>query len=87
MAGDKKNTKRKASIKKETFQQLNSQLTGTLVWLKELLGDKKFESRIKKASKLLSSGIKSKASKKVKSGKKNVAKENPESGQQAPEQL
>ncbi|MEP7141937.1 MAG: hypothetical protein ABI707_03650 [Ferruginibacter sp.] len=47
-------------ISKETiFKEIVLQLTQALPALKESLGEKKFEKRIKKAAKLLSEGIKS----------------------------
>lgn len=73
MSSKKKDTKI-LSLKKETYQQLNTQLVSSLGWLKELVGEKKFEARIKKAAKLLSDGIKEKTPKKVKSEKKKVSK-------------
>jgi hypothetical protein len=66
------------SGKKELRQQLISQLTKSLPGLKEILGDKKFETRIKKAAKLLSEGIKDKSSKKLKQEKKKIAKKKAE---------
>ncbi|MEP7373158.1 MAG: hypothetical protein ABI675_07170 [Chitinophagaceae bacterium] len=70
----KKNEIKYISRKKEIRQQLISQLATSLPGLKEILGDKKFESRIKKAAKLLSEGIKQKPSKKIKHEKKKVTK-------------
>jgi len=58
------------SLKKETYRQLNSQLTVSLSWLKELLGEKKFDSRVKKAARLLSDGIKEKVKTKEKKANK-----------------
>lgn len=72
MSSKKKGTKT-LSLKKETYQQLNTQLVSSLGWLKELVGEKKFENRIKKAAKLLSDGIKEKTPKKVKPEKKKVS--------------
>jgi hypothetical protein len=77
MSSKKKDTKT-LSLKKETYQQLNTQLVSSLGWLKELVGEKKFENRIQKAAKLLSNGIKEKTSKKVKPEKKKVSKEKTE---------
>ena len=62
------------SLKKEIYQQLTGQLSTSLPSIKELLGEKKFESRVKKAAKLLSAGIKDKAAKKSKEVKKKAAK-------------
>ena len=70
MAKSKKKYAKIISPKKEIQQELVTQLTISLPGLKEILGDKKFASRIKKASKLLSEGIQEKISKKIKPGKK-----------------
>ena len=70
MAKSKKKYAKIISRKKEIQQELVTQLTISLPGLKEILGDKKFASRIKKASKLLSEGIQEKISKKIKPGKK-----------------
>lgn len=77
MSSKKKDTKT-LSLKKETYQQLNTQLVSSLGWLKELVGEKKFDNRIKKAAKLLSDGIKEKTPKKVKPEKKKVSKKKTE---------
>ena len=77
MSSKKKDTKT-LSLKKETYHQLNTQLVSSLGWLKELVGEKKFENRIKKAAKLLSDGIKEKTPKKVKPEKKKVSKKKTE---------
>jgi hypothetical protein len=77
MSSKKKDTKT-LSLKKETYQQLNTQLVSSLGWLKELVGEKKFETRVKKAAKLLSDGIKEKTPKKVKPGKKKASKKKTE---------
>lgn len=78
MGSNKKKDAESISLKKETYQQLSTQLTGSLAWLKDLVGEKKFESRIKKAAKLLSNGIKEKAAKKIKPEKKKAGKKKPE---------
>jgi hypothetical protein len=49
-----------ASAKKQTYEQVVKQLAEALPGLKDLLGEKKFEKRIKKAAKLLSAGVKPK---------------------------
>ena len=72
MAKSKKEYAKIISRKKEIQQELVTQLTISLPGLKEILGDKKFASRIKKASKLLSEGIQEKISKKIKPGKKGT---------------
>ena len=66
------------SRKKEIQLQLITQLSTSLPGLKDLLGDKKFEIRIRKAAKLLSVGIKDKASKKIKPPKKKPGKKKAE---------
>lgn len=78
MAKSKKKDIKPISRKKEIHQQLIAQLTTSLPALKEILGDKKFEARIKKVAKLLSEGIKEKALKKVKPEKKKVSKKKAE---------
>jgi len=78
MGSNKKKDTESISLKKETYQQVSTQLTGSLAWLKELVGEKKFATRIKKAAKLLSDGIKEKATKKIKPEKKKVSKKKPE---------
>ncbi len=50
----------KQSFKKELKKQIAYQLANNLEELKTLLGDKKFSTRIRKATKLLSSGVKEK---------------------------
>lgn len=54
------------SAKKQAHDQIVKQLTAALPGLKDILGEKKFESRIKKAAKLLSAGVKVKKAKKKK---------------------
>ena len=51
--------------------EVTETLTTVLSGLKDILGDKKFESRIEKAAKLLSAGIKPKKEK-TKSTKKKL---------------
>ena len=60
------------SPKKEIRNQVTGQLKVALNGLEDKLGKKEFESRIKKAAKLLTSGIKNKPSKpaKIKAVKK-----------------
>ncbi len=62
------------SLKKEIYHQLTGQLSSSLPAIKELLGEKKFENRVKKAAKLLSQGIKEKAAKKNKASKASKEK-------------
>lgn len=83
MGKSKKTKVVKQSFKKELKKQIAFQLTNSLGELKTLLGDKKFSSRIRKASKLLSSGVKVKSTasangdKQVElSNEKNVAETN-----------
>lgn len=66
-----KTTVKKVSLKKEMKKKIALQLTSSLEELKTLLGDKKFSTRIRKATRVLSAGIKAKASVKSKAGKKN----------------
>jgi hypothetical protein len=81
MAKTKENNGKALSLKKEIYNQLTGQLSATLPSIKELLGEKKFDSRVKKAAKLLSEGIKGKASKKTKEVKKKAAKKKVEAPQ------
>ncbi len=74
MAKSKSNTSKSISLKKEINQQITAQLSTLLPALKEILGKRKFETRIKKASKLLSEGIKEKTPKKTKEVKKKANK-------------
>ena len=50
--------KKNGHTKKETRKEISTQLANALTGLKETLGEKKFERRIKKAAKLLTAGIK-----------------------------
>ena len=72
MAKNKSTNGKTISLKKEIYQQITGQLSTSLPGIKEILGEKKFDSRIKKAAKLLSAGIKEKAPKKVKEIKKKA---------------
>ena len=78
MAKGKKKETKPISRKKEIQLQLITQLSTSLPGLKDMLGDKKFEIRIRKAAKLLSEGIKDKASKKIKQAKKKPGKKKAE---------
>jgi hypothetical protein len=70
MSKSKKNNVVKQSFRKELKKQIAFQLTNNLEELKTLLGDKKFSTRIRKATKLLSSGVKEKTNTPVKAKKK-----------------
>jgi hypothetical protein len=83
MSKGKKKDIKPISRKKEIHQQLITQLSTSLPGLKDILGDKKFESRIRKAAKLLSEGIKDKVSKKIKQEKKQPRKKKAESSNPA----
>jgi len=61
--------KKNGHTKKEARKEISVQLTSALANLKDSLGEKKFERRIRKAAKLLTAGIKTKPAKKVKKGK------------------
>jgi CRISPR/Cas system CMR-associated protein Cmr5 small subunit len=63
------------SPKKEIRNQISNHLKNGLINLEEKLGKKEFESRVKKAAKLLAAGIKIKPVKavKTKSAKKEIA--------------
>ena len=60
---------KKISRKKQVHMEITESLTTALAGLKDILGEKKFESRIEKAARLLSAGIKPKKEK-TKSTKK-----------------
>ena len=78
-------TTKKVSLKKKFQQQIIDSLASSLSGLKELLGEKKFDNRVKKAAKLLSEGIKEKAPKKIKQEKTKVTKLNTEPSEQPTE--
>lgn len=65
---------KKITVKKEIAEQVSLQLVSSLTGLKELLGEKKFLNRVKKATKLLVAGVKTKATGEKK-GKVKKAKE------------
>jgi hypothetical protein len=69
MSTVKAQEKKNGHVKKSKRKEISVQLTNTLKDLKEALGEKKFERRIKKAAKLLTAGIKTKPAKKEKKGK------------------
>ena len=60
MSKDKINKEKPLSPKKLFRSQVSSQITNALTSLEEKLGKKEFESRVKKAAKLLTAGIKAK---------------------------
>ena len=70
---DSKKTTKNYSKKKFELQ-IFSNLSASLQGLIEILGEKKFEARIRKAAKLLSKGIKENVAKKTKPRRKKVYK-------------
>ena len=58
MAASKKPVAGKGNSKKKTRKQVQKKLEVALASLKPLLGEKKFKSRIKKAGKILTTGLK-----------------------------
>jgi hypothetical protein len=66
--------KKKLTSKETILKEITLQLSQALPALKESLGEKKFEKRIKKAAKILSEGIKSAESKKAPGTKSPVGK-------------
>ncbi len=64
MPAKKTITKKVASSKETLIKEITPLLTTALIKLKETLGEKKFEKRIKKAAKFLVHGIKPVAAKK-----------------------
>ncbi|MFC0774089.1 hypothetical protein [Terrimonas alba] len=75
MAGGKKKKDKSTSMKKEIFLQVFNQLSSNMEWLKIHVGEKKWGNRIKKASKLLSQGVRENKSKPVKATKIKSVKE------------
>lgn len=69
------------SPKKEIRNQVTEQLKNALTGLEEKLGKEEFDSRIKKAAKMLTAGIKIKTAKPAKI--KPVKKEIPVAGEKA----
>lgn len=69
MSTSKKTAAKPVNEKKSARKEISVQLTSVLNNLKETLGEKKFERRIKKAARLLTAGIKTKPFKKDKKGK------------------
>ena len=63
MAKTKTEKVKTPSAKKQAYEQIVTQLTSALPGLKDILGEKKFQSRVSKAAKLLSAGIKVKKAK------------------------
>lgn len=63
MAKSKTEKKKIPSAKKQAHEQIVQQLTVALPGLKEILGEKKFNTRVKKAAKVLSAGVKAKKAK------------------------
>jgi len=74
MEKTKEKTEKKVSFKKKLQQQITATLDSSLSGLKDILGQKKFDSRIRKAAKLLSEGIKENATQKVKKDNKKTSK-------------
>jgi len=74
MEKTKQKPEKKVSFKKKLPQQITATLDSSLSGLKDILGQKKFDSRIRKAAKLLSEGIKENATQKVKKDNKKTSK-------------
>lgn len=72
MAKSKPTAAKKVSVKKQARIDIAKQLTSSLAAFKDILGKKKFESRIKKAARLFSDGIKATPVKKTKTAKKKA---------------
>ncbi len=75
MTTKKTTAPKEISAKEKIVQDITATLAGALVSLKESLGEKKFDKRIKKAAKILGEGIKPAPAKKV-ADKKTTAKIN-----------
>ena len=84
MAKSKKKNSKPVSLKKTTYNQLTTQLENSLSWLKDLLGEKKYAVRIKKAARILSDGIKEKPVKKIRPPKENPGKKIDETANTVP---
>jgi hypothetical protein len=69
MSTSKTTETKSAPSKKSTRKEIGQKLANALNGLKDTLGEKKFERRIKKAARLLTAGIKTKPVKKEKKGK------------------
>lgn len=69
MSTSKSTETKSAPSKKSTRKEIGQKLANVLNSLKDTLGEKKFERRIKKAARLLTAGIKTKPVKKEKKGK------------------
>ena len=78
MEKTKPKNEKKISFKKKLQQQITATLDSSLSGLKDMLGEKKFNSRIRKAAKLLSEGIKENGTQKVKKDNKKTSKKKPE---------
>lgn len=87
MSKSKKSKEEKASPKKEMSRQVTDQLKTSLDGiLKQLLGEKKFENRIRKATRLLTDGIKLKTPAEPKPVKEKTVAKKKEKKEKAPEQ-
>src|SRR6202008_356089 len=71
MADKKAKSPKKISRKKRVYLEIVQSLSASLTGLKDILGEKKFETRVRKAAKLLSTGLKSKKKKAKATPKKN----------------
>ena len=78
MEKTKATNEKKISFKKKLQQEITATLNSSLSGLKEILGKKKFDDRIRKAAKLLSEGVK-------KNGTQKVKKDNNETGKKKTE--
>lgn len=74
MSTVKAEEKKNGHSKKETRKEISQQLANALAGLKETLGEKKFERRIKKAARLLTAGVKVNSLRKERKGKTNRIK-------------
>lgn len=66
MSKAKTDKKKIPSAKKQAQEQILQQLSVALPGLKDILGEKKFSTRIKKAAKVLSAGVKARKAKPAK---------------------
>ena len=85
MEKTKTKNEKKISFKKKLQQEITATLHSSLTGLKEILGEKKFDDRIRKAAKLLSEGVKETGTQKVKKDNKKTSKKKTEATDPASE--
>ena len=76
MGNKKTKVPKTLSLKKQVNLEVVQTLSAALPHLKEIMGEKKFEDRIEKATKLLSAGVKEKKQKRKADSKKKKSSDN-----------